>query len=174
MRGEKTKILEGKAALCKAFSGKEIKFLIGFPFDPTSNSSATGHDKKRFLSSIINMNKFFAADEVLLANELWDFLSGESGTMELLLKIINTISTKEFLQHIDFINDKSNIEKNLNGYRQIVTEWNLFSELCLLNNLSAIKCNLESNKKYIRVYSQLIFDEGEYNENRFKALSKFM
>ena len=76
MRGEKQKILEGKAALFKKFTGKTIKFFIGFPFDPTNEESETGYDKTRFLGSNINMNKFFAPDETLIAGELWDFLSG--------------------------------------------------------------------------------------------------
>jgi hypothetical protein len=40
MRGEKQKILEGKAALFRKFPQKKIKFYIGFPFDPTADSSA--------------------------------------------------------------------------------------------------------------------------------------
>ncbi|MFY9591524.1 MAG: TdeIII family type II restriction endonuclease, partial [Bacteroidales bacterium] len=75
MKGEKQKILEGKAALYNLFPDKQIHFYIGFPFDPTvdpDNEAVTSHNKPRFLSSIINMNKYFATDESLVANELWD------------------------------------------------------------------------------------------------------
>jgi len=46
-RGEKQKILYGKAALKLQNPGKNIRFLIGFPFDPTSSTSI-GYDKNRF------------------------------------------------------------------------------------------------------------------------------
>ena len=52
------------------FPGKEIHFYIGFPFDPTSNIP-TGNDKVRFLDYLVDGSKYFALDEVLLANELW-------------------------------------------------------------------------------------------------------
>jgi hypothetical protein len=73
MRGEKQKILEGKAALYCKFPYKQVKFYVGFPFDPTvnpKNELVTSFNKPRFLGSIINMNKYFAADESLIAQEL--------------------------------------------------------------------------------------------------------
>ncbi|MBI4217783.1 MAG: TdeIII family type II restriction endonuclease, partial [Elusimicrobia bacterium] len=51
-RGEKQKILYGKAALKLQNPDKEIQFLIGFPFDPTS-VSPTGYDKRRFFNYLI-------------------------------------------------------------------------------------------------------------------------
>ncbi|MDP2812389.1 MAG: TdeIII family type II restriction endonuclease, partial [bacterium] len=48
MRGEKQKILEGKASLYKMFPNKNINFFVGFPFDPTNNTP-TDFDKRRFL-----------------------------------------------------------------------------------------------------------------------------
>jgi len=57
MRGEKQKILEGKAALYRHLPGKQINFFIGFPFDPTVNPASepvTSFNKTRFLGSIIN------------------------------------------------------------------------------------------------------------------------
>jgi len=96
VRGEKQKILEGKAALYRKFSNRQIQFYIGFPFDPTADpaiESISSFDKKRFLGSIVNMNKYFDYDEILIANELWDFLSDQPNTMEQILEIINTIST---------------------------------------------------------------------------------
>lgn len=87
-RGEKQKILYGKAALKLQNPNKNIKFFIGFPFDPTSEHP-TGHDKERFFNHLIEFKKFFAYDEVLIADELWDFLSGSKGTMDEILDVIS-------------------------------------------------------------------------------------
>ena len=86
-RGEKQKILYGKAALKLQNPNKNIKFFVGFPFDPTS-SNATGYDKQRFFDYLIEFKKFFSPDEVLIAGELWDFLSGQRGTMNAILDVI--------------------------------------------------------------------------------------
>lgn len=175
MRGEKQKMLEGKAALYKFFTGKSIKFFIGFPFDPTNSpDDETGCNKTRFLNSIINMNKFFAQGEVLLAGELWDFLSGEQGTMTQLLQIINTIATTEFLNKYDFINNHQNKVTNLELYKQRLTEWNLHSELELVNNETTIKTNIGTNKKLIKIFNQLVFRDGDYNIDRYSALQKLI
>src|SRR3990167_4350629 len=80
-RGEKQKILYGKAALKLQNPNKDIRFFIGFPFDPTSDEP-TGYDKVRFFNYLIEFKKFFAYDETLIAGELWDFLSGNQGTMD--------------------------------------------------------------------------------------------
>lgn len=92
-RGEKQKILYGKAALKLQNPNKQIKFLIGFPFDPTS-SMATGYDKNRFFDYLIEFKKFFAQNEVLIASEFWDFLSGGKNTMEEILDVITETATK--------------------------------------------------------------------------------
>ena len=86
-RGEKQKILYGKAALKLQNPNKDIKFFIGFPFDPTSEES-TGYNKERFFDYLIEFKKFFACEEVLIAGELWDFLSGNQGTMNDILNVI--------------------------------------------------------------------------------------
>lgn len=86
-RGEKQKILYGKAALKLQNPDKNIKFLIGFPFDPTSVTS-TGFNKERFFDYLIEFKKFFAQNEVLIASEFWDFLSGSQNTMEEILDVI--------------------------------------------------------------------------------------
>jgi len=87
-RGEKQKILHGKTALKLLYPDKDIKFFVGFPFDPTSNVP-TGYDKTRFFNYLIEFKKFFAQEEVLIASELWDFLSGGKNTMEEILDIIS-------------------------------------------------------------------------------------
>src|SRR3989338_11162925 len=58
-RGEKQKILYGKAALKLQNPNKDIRFFIGFPFDPTSDEP-TGYDKVRFFNYLIEFKKFFA------------------------------------------------------------------------------------------------------------------
>jgi len=69
-------------------ANKEIRFFVGFPFDPTSDT-ATGYDKDRFMDYLIEFKKFFAQDEILIASELWDHLSGQNDTMEQLLDIVS-------------------------------------------------------------------------------------
>lgn len=88
-RGEKQKILYGKAALKLINPNKDVRFYIGFPFDPTSDEP-TKYDKERFFNYLIEFKKFFSPDEVLLSNELWDHLSGEVNTMEEILEVISS------------------------------------------------------------------------------------
>lgn len=68
-RGEKHKILFGKAAFKLMHPSKDVRFYVGFPFDPTSNT-ATGCDKERFFNYLVEFKKFFAYEEVLLGDEL--------------------------------------------------------------------------------------------------------
>lgn len=70
---------------------------MGFPFDPLDNKP-TGSNKIRFIQSIIDGKKYFDQSEILLADELWDFLSDGKNTMEQILEIINSIATKEFYE----------------------------------------------------------------------------
>src|SRR3989344_1274485 len=92
-RGEKQKILYAKAALKLLHPSKDIKYYVGFPFDPTSDSP-TGYNKERFFNYLIEFKKYFSYDEVLLASELWDHLSGEENTMDQIFEIITqTIKT---------------------------------------------------------------------------------
>lgn len=87
-RGEKQKILYGKAALKLANPNKKISFFLGFPFDPTSNA-ATSFNKERFFNYLIEFKKFFDTKEVFIASELWDFLNGAQNTMEDILNVVN-------------------------------------------------------------------------------------
>ncbi|MDR1809673.1 MAG: TdeIII family type II restriction endonuclease [Prevotella sp.] len=170
MRGEKQKILEGKAALYRQFSGKRIKFYIGFPFDPTVNletESVTSYNKVRFLGSIINMNKYFDHDETLIASELWNFLSGQENTMEDILEIINTISTTKFQSKFQLLIDNS--KRNTPEYEAQLQEWNLFSEKRLIDYNILILSHL--NSSLMRIYNQMPFDrDGNYNWNRYNKL----
>lgn len=86
-RGEKQKILYGKAAFKLLHPDKEIRFFIGFPFDPTSKEP-TSYDKDKFFSYLIEFKKFFSPEEVLIGSELWDHFSGSKNTMEDILDVI--------------------------------------------------------------------------------------
>lgn len=93
-RGEKQKILYAKAAFKRLYPKKDVKFYVGFPFDPTSDTP-TGYNKERFMNYLIEFKKFFSPDEILIASELWDYLSGEKRTMEAVLKIV-AATVKDF------------------------------------------------------------------------------
>lgn len=174
MRGEKHKILEGKVALYRYFQGKQIHFYIGFPFDPTVNpavESVTSYDKTRFLNSIINMTKYFAPNETLIASELWDFLSGQTNTMEEILQIINSISTTSFLENFRLLND--NYQRTNPDYLTLLQNWNLFSEVELIQHDGALRQMIGENKTLNRIYNKKIFDDkGNYNKDRYIELKK--
>lgn len=171
MGDEKRKILEGKAALYENFPSKKINFYIGFPFDPLSGE-ALGKDKNRFTGSVINLRKYFHNDEILLADELWDLLSGRNNTMEELINIINSIATTDFLERYKYINDKSN--RYSDKYMDYLKDWNMFSEIELLENDHIIKEKLEENKRLTRTYNSLIFRGEDYNWNRYYKLRELI
>jgi hypothetical protein len=175
MKGEKQKILEGKAALFHLFPDKEILFFFGFPFDPTVNpatESVTDYDKVRFFDSIVNANKYCAHDEFLVASELWDFLSGETNTMEAVLEIINTIATPDFLTKYHLLQDNS--KRTSKEYLSQLTEWNLISEKELIENDSVIQSELTTSALK-RNYNKMAFDNnGKYNWERFRALKALL
>lgn len=163
-QGEKQKILEGKAALFNKFPNHKISFFLGFPFDPTSKDSATGFDKERFTKSVINLNKSFAPEEILLAGELWDKLSGESNTMEQILAIINSIATVEFMNEYNFLNEQRNKIDNPQKYKELLLRWNLFSELTLFDVDAEIRNQIMETKPLMKVFNQMIFKDGKYNQ----------
>jgi hypothetical protein len=174
MRGEKQKILEGKAALYRLFHGKDIHFYIGFPFDPTTNPEidhVVSFNKNRLLDSIINMTKFFAYNETLVASELWNFLSGEENTMETILELINTIATTDFLSKFKLL--QNNSKRDSQEYKKQLLEWNLFSELFLIDNNNAINQNLSQGS--IKIYNKMLFDsKGNYNWDRYNVLKNLI
>lgn len=176
MKGEKQKILEGKAALYRHFPGKQINFYMGFPFDPTVNpakESVTSFNKTRFLDSIINMTKYFAPNETLIANELWDLLSGQQNTMEQILEIINSISTTTFLAKFQLLTD--NAQRTTPAYKVQLTEWNLHSELELVNNDALIRKKIGTDKALNRIYNKTAFDnKGNYNSDRYIEINRIM
>jgi hypothetical protein len=174
MKGEKQKILEGKAALYRKFPGKQIHFYMGFPFDPTvdaENEVVSSFNKTRFLGQIINMNKYFAPNETLIACELWDTLSGEPNTMEQILEIINNISTTEFLSEYKYLNENSN--RCTQKYKEILSEWYLTSELELIENEALLQQIISNDRNLNRLYNKTAFDnKGIYNMDRYIELRK--
>jgi len=174
MRGEKQKILEAKAAFYNKFSGKDIEFYLGFPFDPTNDpSEPTGYDKKRFMNSCINMNKYFDEKEIKLANELWDFLSGDEDTMMQLLQMINSISTVDFMDNYRYLNNVKNRAEP--KYSELLGKWNLYSEKTLIDNDDTIKEKIKKNKQITRIYNQVPFDkDGNYKIDRYLHLSELI
>ncbi len=169
MGGEKQKILQAKVALFNEFPGKEINYYIGFPFDPT-NDTPTGHDKARFLDYLVDGSKYFALDEVLLADELWDFLSGDTNTMEQILEIINAIATPEFMNKYNYLNENQNRLNDTENYKNLLQKWFLFREIDLLNNNSTILGRVRGISKAERVFKQPILKNGDYNSPRYDSL----
>ncbi len=165
MRGEKLKILSAKACLKLKYPDKEIRYFIGFPFDPLSDTP-TGYNKERFMKHLIEFEKYFDPKEVLLAGELWDRLSGELNTMEKLLEIINKIAKPDFLEKYEFINNPQNFELDKESYLKILKEWFLFDEIKIFENYEKLK------KENPRLINQELFKSGKYNIKRQGLLKK--
>jgi hypothetical protein len=164
--GEKEKILRAKAALKRAYPDKEVRYFMGFPFDPFS-ATPTGYDKPRFMHKLIEFEKYFDPREILVANELWDRLSSEPNTMEQILAIINTIATTEFMDNYVFLADGKNATLNQQRYLSLLVRWSLFHEKALAERIAQVLRLIESNRNLQRLYYQPVFSAtGEYNERR--------
>ena len=172
MRGEKRKILEAKAALMRIYRGYEIKYFMGFPFDPTSpREEPTGFYKSRFLRHLVEGDKYLDPQEVLLAGEFWDFLSGEQGTMEEILGIINAIATPRFEEEYEFLQNWRNREEHREQYRSILKRWGLVSESRVVDNMEVIRALAKSSRRARRLLTQTPFDpDGKYRLEREKTL----
>lgn len=167
---QKSKFLNAKAALRNKFPSKEILFYLGFPFDPLHDEKC-GYDKARFFNYGIDFKKYFAPDEVLLADELWDFLSEKNETMEKLLSIINTIAKPDFMQRFNFINNPTNILSDKDQYLTILSEWFLEREIKVVDNYNLVLEKAKIQKSIQRVISQNIFDSKNiYKESRINTL----
>lgn len=163
MRGEKKKILEGKAALKRLNPDKSIIFYIGFPFDPTGRGIE--YDKERFSDTVINLRKSFALDEMLIAGELWDKLSGVEGTMQMLLHIINNIATTDFIEKFNYINEINN--RNTIRYLEILRDWNLFDEMSIVSNIDALILKSKTDISLQKLLNSNLFDAtGKYKIDR--------
>ncbi|MBQ3379618.1 MAG: TdeIII family type II restriction endonuclease [Clostridia bacterium] len=171
-RGEKQKILKAKAALRIMKPNKTIKYYFGFPFDPTSDSD-TGFCKESFMNSMIEFSKFCDGREILLADELWSYLSGEENTMQELLCIIRDIATIDFMEKLNIINNHENIINNTKLYREIAKQWFLVDEVCIANNIGNL---IASNRReIIKNVNNCPFDiNGKYNLRRAKVLLDYI
>ena len=161
MRGEKQKLLIGKAVLRELYPGKNVRYIFGFPFDPTAYSDVT-YDKSRFLDYLVEAEKFVAHDDFLIADEFWSFLADSSeGVMQEILDIINDIATPQFMKKFEKLQDNST---EADEKRQIFNEWHMYSEVKILDNV-------EMTKQNARVYNQAIFKtDGTYNTKRLTLL----
>lgn len=167
-RGEKQKILKAKAALRIMYPDKDIKYYFGFPFDPTSNTD-TGYCKTRFMNNMIEFPKFCAADEILIADELWSYLSGETDTMQELLDLIRSIATVDFMEKFMFISTPINIVSNTDQYIKIAEAWSLEDEVVIAKNISHLTSSL--NKAVQKSLYLCTFDAyGRYNSRRTNTL----
>ncbi len=170
-RGEKQKILKAKAGLRYMNPGKTVSYYFGFPFDPTSDTD-TGYDKERFMNNMIEFPKFCDENEILLADELWTFLSGEEGTMQELLSQIRGIATPVFMDEYMFINTPSNLLNNTDKYIEIASRWGLYDEVTIAMSINELEAR--HDKKINRNLRLKVFDsEGKYNENRIRNLLPF-
>lgn len=118
------------------------------------------------------MTKFFDPDETLVAKELWDYLSGEANTMEKIIEIINKISSPEFMEKFNFINDSKNRDNE--RYLTILKEWFLFSETELVEKNLQIKKSIQNDQRLQRIYNQQIFKKEEYNWERAEILERLL
>lgn len=162
MRGEKQKILIGKAVLRGLYPTKNVKYIFGFPFDPTSANN-TGYDKQRFLHYLVEAEKFIAHDDFLIADELWSFLASSDNAMQEILDIINCIATTQFMEKYKVLQDCNSTKEQK---RVVLRQWYLYSELKILDEVS-------QNTSNSRIYNQSIFkNDGSYNTNRLQLLNR--
>ena len=165
IREEKERVLASKAALQRKYPHKRIQFYIGLPFDLTEYSNLEAE-------TISKGSIFLNSNEYLIADDLWEFLSGSKGTMKQFLDIINTISTPDFLDKFNFLRDSSN--RNINEYKNILEYWGLISELELVLNDVHIR-NIAEYKNESRLYNKLPFDKsGAYDFDRYYKLREFI
>jgi hypothetical protein len=174
-KSEKEKFLEAKSGLKNSYPNKVIYYYLAFPFDPTSESP-TGSDKSNFLSYSVDFKKFFAEEEILLADELWNFLSDDENTMQQIIDIVNSIASSEFMDRYEFLNEHTNKTNDMKKYLKLLEDWNLLSENELAQDDKKIteKLELKENIRLSRTYNQPIFKDGIYNADRYTALRRLI
>ena len=173
-QGEKDKILRAKAALKNKYPDKNIKYFIGFPFDPLSDNP-TSSNKEGFLDYAVDFRKYFAPEEVLLADELWDYLSGVPDTMEAILEIINTIATPDFMDYFQLINDTDNILNKQEQVLEVLEKWHLLREKKLVENYTRLFQQAGDRKGIKRTLKQSAFNsKGDYKNDRYDKLNTLL
>lgn len=179
MRGEKQKILIGKAVLRALYPGKNVKYIFGFPFDPTSDGDTT-FDKPRFLHYLVEAEKFVAHEDFMIADELWSFLALGDDAMKGILEIINQIATPEFMDIFDKI---QNSQTDKAEKYELLKQWHQYTEAAFLNEFTnefldeidelCNECRF-SNREW-RIFNQAIFKpDGSYNDKRAYELQKIL
>ena len=177
-RGEKQKILKAKAALRHYYSSvpgcehKSVYYFFGFPFDPTAPTD-TGSNKENFMENMIEFSKFCAPEDILLADELWSFLSGEPNTMAEILNIIKDISDASFSDDFSFLCSAHSIQSDPKRYRRIVSKWHLCEEVKFVDRWNDIDASTQ--RDIIKYKNASPFGEdGRYNEKRMTALRDYL
>ena len=177
-RGEKQKILKAKAALRHYYStipgceNKKVYYFFGFPFDPTADTD-TGSNKASFMGNMIEFSKFCAPEDILLADELWSFLSGEPNTMAEILGIIKDISEATFADDFNFLCSAHSIQVDPGRYRTIVSKWHLCDEVEFVDHWCDI--DAATQRDIIKYKNVSPFGEdGKYNEKRANSLKDYL
>jgi len=170
---EKEKILEAKIALKNIYPNRTVRYFLGFPFDPLSETP-TGYDKQRYMDYSVGFRKYFSENEFLLASELWDFLSGETRTMEVIIEIINAIATVDFIDKYNFLQNNDN-RLHKNEYIKRLHDWFLFREIKLIQNNENLLYQISGNKQLIRIFNQPLFSsDNKFNANRYNTLKELI
>lgn len=170
IKGEKQKILEAKAVLFNMFPGKKIHYFVGFPFDPTSDDE-TSYDKGRFLAYLIEAKKFLDPEEILLADELWMFLSNHKINMKELLDIINDIATPEFLDNFRLVNTSNDHCEIIS----ILEKWHLKTEIEFLSQKPSMQKHKSFYDQFKRAIKSPAFNsKAEYNTKRHTLLREWV
>lgn len=94
--------------------------------------------------------------------------------MQQLLDIINVIATPRFMEKYEFLNNQANKVTGRARYIQYLTEWNLTSEIILVNNETTIIQKIANNNRLTRIFNQPIFKDDEYNVDRLNALKSLL
>lgn len=171
-RIEKEKILQAKTGLMNRFPDRKVYYYLGFPFDPTSEEP-TKSNKERYFGYSVEFRKFFHPQEVLLADELWNFLSEETSTMDTILDIINSIAKPEFMEKFNLLN-----KPLFNRDKDIIStllRWHLFSEVKITRNSSQLNNLSRRDKSLKRVLSQCPFSpDGKINYQRLEVIKSYL
>jgi hypothetical protein len=94
--------------------------------------------------------------------------------MQQLLNIINAIATTNFQSVYIFLNHHPNRQTHLENYIDYLKEWNLYSEIFLLENDKKILSAIKDNSRLTKIYNQNVLKEGDYNYNRYWELKKIL
>ena len=163
-RGEKQKILKAKAALRIMYPNKKVSYFFGFPFDPTANTD-TGYCKEKFMSNMIEFPKFCDKDEILIADGLWSYLSGEANTMQELLDLIRSIASANFMDDFKFLANPNNLLQQTTKYMEIASRWSLEDEVIIAKAIDNLKSSTDKSAQK-NIYLPSFDSNGQYNERR--------